>query len=169
MEVTFTDSKYPVQKRWQMDGSVTYYFQGNCGDASMRVYALFPGVKLIFHEVHREDSHLGASKKGEQIEIHYCMEGRMEHMLADSCFCLTSGDLGIHKVKKGTTEFVLPMRHYHGITISIHTDLAMRKGRCIWERMEMNPMDLVARLCADNPCFVIRRQESLQRLFSEFY
>ncbi|MFR6066417.1 MAG: hypothetical protein ACLUH5_10325 [Eubacterium sp.] len=91
--------KEKISKKFNYDGSTTYLFQDENGDAQMTVYNISSGVKVIHHSFHTDSSYLGAAKKGNVIEIHHCREGRIEHSLNNSFFYLMPGDLALDMVK----------------------------------------------------------------------
>lgn len=163
------DRQYTVKKDFCRDGATTYSFLNDNGDSQLTVYNLFPGIKLTYHSVHTDRSYLGTAKKGNVIEIHHCREGRMECSYGEDYLYLMPGDLAIDIVKRNTKEFVFPLRHYHGITITINTDIAPTCFSCFLKDVNVQPLNIVKRLCAERSCFVIRSKEYIEHLFSEMY
>lgn len=160
---------YTVSKKACADGATMYSFSDENGDSGMRVYNLSPGIKLTHHSVHTNRSYLGTAKKGNVIEIHHCREGRMECSFGDGYLYLMPGDLAVEIVKRNTKEFMFPLRHYHGITITINTDLAPRCFSCFLKDVKVQPTNVAERLCSGRPCFVIRSKDYIEHLFSEMY
>lgn len=168
-KTTIGDRQYTVGKESCPDGATTYSFLDDNGDSQMKVYNLSPGIKLTHHSVHTDRSYLGTAKKGNVIEIHHCREGRMECSYEDGYLYLMPGDLAIEIVERDTKEFVFPLRHYHGITISINTDIAPKCFSCFLKDVNVQPLKVAHRLCEDRPCFVIRSKDYIEHLFSEMY
>lgn len=168
-KVTIGDRLYTVGKESCLDGAMIYSFTNEHGDSQMRVYNISPGIKLTHHSVHTDRSYLGSSKKGNVIEIHHCREGRMERPYIGGHLYLVPGDLAIEIVKKNTEEFAFPLRHYHGITISINTDIAPKCFSCFLRDVKVQPLKVAYRLCEDRSCFVIRSKDYIDHLFSEMY
>ncbi len=135
----------------------------------MKIYNLFPGVKLTDHSVYDEHSYLGMQQRGNIIEIHHCLEGRMECACKDGYLYLMPGDLAIEIVQCDKKEFVFPLRHYHGITISINTDIAPKCFSCFLEDVKVQPLKIAHRLCEERSYFVIRSKEYIEHIFSEMY
>lgn len=163
------DREYIVTKELHDDLSISYGFQDEKGDSKMRIYTLFPGIKIIHHDVHTDKSFLGTAKKGNVIEIHHCREGRMEQPLDKGYFYLMPGDLAVDIVNRDTKEFVFPLRHYHGITISINTDVAPACFSCFLKDVSIQPTKIAEKLCGEERCFVIRSKDYIEHLFSEMY
>lgn len=161
--------KEKISKKFNYDGSTTYLFQDENGDAQMTVYNISSGVKVIHHSVHTDCSYLGAAKKGNVIEIHHCREGRIEHSLNNSYFYLMPGDLALDMVKREKRKFEFPTRHYHGITISINIDLAPKCFSCFLKDIDVEPEKVAKKLCSERNCFVIRSKDYIEHLFSEMY
>lgn len=55
--------KEKISKKFNYDGSTTYLFQDENGDAQMTVYNISSGFKVIHHSFHTDSSYLGAEKK----------------------------------------------------------------------------------------------------------
>lgn len=168
-KISYGGRKYAVSKKFNNDGSITYKFRGDSGDSQMTVYNVFPGIRVVHHAVHTDRSFLGTSKKGNVIEIHHCVEGRIEKQLDDTYFYLMPGDLAVDVVKRDTKEYAFPMRHYHGITISINVDVAPRCFSCFLDDVNVRPAKIAERLCGDKSLFVIRSQPCIEHIFSEMY
>ncbi len=166
---TIGGRRYTVNKEFCSDGATTYSFFSDNGDSQMKIYNLLPGIKLTHHSVHTDRSYLGTSKKGNVIEIHHCREGRMECSGKDGYLYLMPGDLAIEIVERDAKEFVFPLRHYHGITISINTDIAPKCFSCFLKDVNVQPLKVAQRLCEDRSCFVIRSKDYIEHLFSEMY
>lgn len=158
-----------VRKETCPDGAVQYSFQDDTGDSQMKVYYLSSGVKLTHHSVHTDRSYRGAVGKENVIQIHHCREGRMECSYKDGYLYLMPGDLAVEIVGRETKEYVFPLRHYHGITIRINTDIAPQCFSCFLKDLNVQPMRVAQRLCGERPCFVIRSKEYIRHLFSEMY
>lgn len=168
-KATIGERQYTVSKESCPDGATTYSFLNDNGDSQMKVYNLSPGIKLTHHSVHTDRSYLGTAKKGNVIEIHHCREGRMECSYEDGYLYLMPSDLAIEIVKRDAKEFVFPLRHYHGITITINTDIAPKCFSCFLKDVNVQPLKLAHRLCENRPCFVIRSKDYIEHLFSEMY
>ena len=151
------------------DGSTSYFFSDDSGERQMRVYHLAPGIRLMKHSIHNDRLELNASQKGNTIEIHHCREGRMEYAGSGGFVYLTPGDLAVESYKKDKREYVFPFRDYHGITISINTDIAPRCFSCFLKDVSIQPAKVAERLCGKSSCFVIRSRDYIEHLFSEMY
>ncbi|MBE6636907.1 MAG: helix-turn-helix transcriptional regulator [Ruminococcaceae bacterium] len=168
-KATIGDREYTVSKQACQDGATTYSFVDNNGDSQMKIYNLSPGIKLTHHSVHTDRSYLGAAKKGNVIEIHHCREGRMECSYEDGYLYLMPGDLAIGIAERDTKEYVFPLRHYHGITITINTDIAPKCFSCFLKDVNVQPLKVAHKLCEESAWFIIRSKDYIEHLFSEMY
>lgn len=168
-KVTIGDREYTVSKQACQDGATTYSFVDNNGDSQMKIYNLSPGIKLTHHSVHTDRSYLGAAKKGNVIEIHHCREGRMECSYEDGYLYLMPGDLAIGIAERDTKGYVFPLRHYHGITITINTDIAPKCFSCFLKDVNVQPLKVAHKLCEESAWFIIRSKDYIEHLFSEMY
>lgn len=160
---------YNVSGQPCQDGAVIYSFPDDNGDSQMKIYNLSPGIELTHHSVHTDRSRLGRKKRGKVIEIHHCREGRMECSCNGGYLYLMPGDLAVGIREQGADEFLFPLRHYHGITISINADIAPKCFSCFLEDINVQPLKVADRLCKENPWFIIRSKDSVEHLFSEMY
>lgn len=160
---------YTVSKRSFPDGATEYRFCNGDGERQMKVYHIAPGIRLTQHSIHTDHLRLSAAQKGKTIEIHHCREGRMEYAGSGGFVYLTPGDLAVESCKKDKREYVFPLRDYHGITISINTDIAPRCFSCFLKDVSIQPAKVAERLCGKSSCFVIRSRDYIEHLFSEMY
>lgn len=155
--------------RINTDGSRTYLFRNECGDAERRVYTVFNGVELIYDSVHTDVFHFHHTAKGGVIELHYCREGRMEHEADDGFFYLMPGDLSVEIKDASSAVCDFPLRHYHGITIVLDAEIASRCFSCFMEDADICPEQIARRLCGEKNCFVLRAGKRTEHIFAEMY
>ena len=135
-----------------------------------RRYEVFPGITLTYYEVHdRQDCRLGKAASQKVLEIHHCLEGRMEREFGKGFFYLTPGDLALNRgeLREGTLFF--PLGHYRGITVEIdllHTPECLE---CFLEDVNVFPEHLFEKFCGGGQTFVLRAKPALEHIFSELY
>lgn len=144
-------------------------FSNETGDAVMTLYTVFPGVQLIYNAVHMDRFDIGFAAQGNLIEIIHCREGRIEQEFEDEFFYLMPGDLSIAIRSEEVKEFSFPLRHYHGITIIIDTDLAPRCFSEFLDDVRVQPMEVARRLCGSRYSRILRSQQYIEHIFSELY
>lgn len=151
------------------DGSEELFCSNENGDSRIKTYELSPGIRLTHRAEHTDHSFFDTSVNENVIEIHHCREGRMECLYRDGYLYLMPGDLAIELVSCDTKDFVFPLRHYHGITVSIDTAIAPKCFSCFLKDVNVQPMKVAKRLCGERPYFVIRSRDYIEHIFSEMY
>ena len=146
-----------------------YTFSNDTGDAEVTVHHVFPGISLSYNAVHMDRFELGEAAEGSIIEIHHCREGRIEQQHMDQFFYLMPGDLSIAIRSRSNPEYTFPLRHYHGITITVNTDIAPKCFSCFLKDIAVQPMEVARKLCADGRSHVIRSESYVEHIFSELY
>lgn len=156
-------------KKNVLKNKTEYLLHSDSGDAQLLVFELFSGIELSYNSVHMDSCRLDTESQGRVIEIRHCREGRAEQEFDDGFYYLTKGDLSIAVRDSETREYNFPLRHYHGITISIHIDKAPECFSCFLEDVNVQPMAVAERLCADKSYHILRNKQYIEHLFSEMY
>ena len=146
-----------------------YVFFDQSGDATLTKYQVFPGVQLIYSDVHVVQLAFEDGTREGVIVIHYCHEGRMEQDFGDQLFYLMPGDLSIGIKNREVKSFQFPVQHYHGITIIIDAEQATQSFSQFLEDVDVSPMLVVKKLCQENHYFILRAKEQIGHIFSELY
>lgn len=144
-------------------------YDNHTGDGQMQIYHVFPGIDLIYNDVHMDCCALGTVQQGDWIEIHHCREGRIEQELGGEFFYLMPGDLSVMVRQSPAGEYQFPLRHYHGITIAIDLKVAPKCFSCILEDVNVQPAAVAEKLCGSRGCFILRNDGAVEHIFSELY
>ncbi len=152
------------------DAECTVY---GCADAPDRLrltaYPVFPGITLIYNDVHTDRLAGWPGSGGESLEIDHCREGRIEYEYAgESCF-LAPGDLSVSRPGAGLRQTRFPTGHYHGITVRIDTASTPDCLSCILQDVDVRISTLAEKFCAASPCFAARSSAGIEHVFSELY
>lgn len=146
-----------------------FYVSDDTGDAGILAYTVFPGTALVYSSIHVDRFGLGARKEGSYIEIHYCREGRIEKTLNGDHLCLMPGDLSVTIRTRETREFNFPLRHYHGIIITMDIDAVPECFAQLLEDACVEPLEVAKKLCREKKFFVLRGEARVNHIFSELY
>lgn len=76
---------------------------------------------------------------GERLEIHHCLEGRVEYRQNGRYFYLSPGDLAVARTSSLPPDSRFPTGHYHGITVTIDPAAAPECLSCILSDVEVRP------------------------------
>lgn len=160
-----------MEKELRMDteNKKEYSYSNSTGDAMLTVYTVFPGIQVTYNSVHMDSFDLSFKTKGNLIEIHHCSEGRIEQEFDNQFFYLMPGDLSIAIRNKSVEAYNFPLRHYHGITITIDADVAPKCFSTFLKDVKVQPLEVAKRLCQDKSCFILRSEAYVEHIFSELY
>lgn len=139
------------------------------GEVVMTGYRVFPGIELVFNDIHTQRCVMDHGRSGNVIEIDHCREGRIEREFGDEFFYLAPGDLAIGRKTAGESESYFPLSRYHGITIIIDIESAPRCLSCFLADVNVSPSAIAEKFCSDGRCFVARSKPYVEHIFSELY
>ncbi|MBR6744142.1 MAG: helix-turn-helix transcriptional regulator [Clostridia bacterium] len=147
-----------------------YIYSNETGDAELISYQIFPGIQVVYNSVHMDRFDLSIpTRTGHFIEIHHCREGRIEQEFGNDFFYLMPGDLSVAKRDRMAQAYNFPLRHYHGITIAIDTEVATGCFSAYMEDVKVQPSAVAKRLCGERACAVLRSEPYIEHIFSEMY
>ncbi len=148
---------------------IVYKLTDKTGEVLMTSYQIFPGIELIYNDVHARRCYVEREPQGNFIEINHCREGRIEFEYQDNYFYLAQGDISVNIKHEAPHESYFPLSHYHGISVMIDIDRAPQSMNSILKDVNVSPEELAEKFCKENPCFIARPTRQLEYLFSELY
>ena len=152
------------------DMESTVYSMTDARDkATLNAYSVFPGIDLIYNDIHT-DLRLGSPSCGAGVlEVNHCHEGRIEFEYGEeSCF-LAPGDLSVSRPDAGVRQTRFPTGHYHGITVRIDTARSPDCLSCVLQDVDVKISSLAEKFCGEKPWFAARSSASIEHVFSELY
>ena len=158
--------KNEIPGRWE------YLYENETGDARVVVYELFPGVEMAYASVHMDNFDFSETEKDfreNHVGFYYCREGRIEQEAENEFFYLMPGDCSVVIQHKNIKRFSLPLKHYHGISISIDADRAADLFSGYLDNREITPLGVAKKLCGARHSTVLRSVEQLKHIFTESY
>lgn len=138
------------------------------GEALETCYRVFPGMELIYRDIH---AHSCREERGggERLEIHHCLEGRVEYRQNGRYHYLSPGDLVVARSSSLPQGSRFPTGHYHGISVVIDPAAAPECLSCILSGVEVRPAALMEKLCPGGAVFAARSSRQVKHVFSELY
>lgn len=165
-EKTINSAKNIISK----DDHKKYLSQNSNEETIITEYQVFPGIKLIYNDIHVEQYTLGSYVQGNYIEINHCREGRMEREFKDEFFYLMPGDISIIRKTESDNKSYFPLSHYHGITILIDINSTPKCLSHFLNDVNVNPSIIAEKFCSnDNKYFIARSKRCIEHIFSELY
>lgn len=139
------------------------------GSVLLTRWAVFPGMDLIYRDIHAHICREDRNGPGEQLEIHHCLEGRVEYRNGDRYFYLAPGDLLVARSSSLPRSSRFPTGHYHGIAVLIDPAAAPECLSCILRDVNVRPAALAEKLCSGGAVFTARSSRRVKHVFSELY
>lgn len=148
---------------------VVNQISSDSGEMLLTEYQVFPGIKLIYQDIHMHHYEAAEPIQNHILEIDHCREGRYEYQIDRQYYYLSTGDLSISRNRESGLETYFPTSHYHGISIQMDIRKAPECLSCFLDDVNVRPSMLMKKFCSEQPCFIIRSTESLEHIFSELY
>lgn len=153
------------------NGGTLFRLENEEGKIAITRYKVFPGIDLIYNDVHISCSVSEIEDTNRRIfEIDHCREGRLECQVGEDYFYLAPGDICIHKMGKTVREEIFPASHYHGITIQVDLEKCPTCLSCFLEHVDVEPVRLAEKYhLEENFFFALRQMPAVEHIFSELY
>ena len=158
-----------VQKKEKDSVCSSFHLENESGNGDITVYQAFPGMELIYNDMHMEYCSKNQNPRNGVIEINYCREGRCECMFGEHSYCYMScGNLSICSLQGKTHTSEFPTSHYHGITITIDLTGITDEMKRILELLSVH-LNRISSLAGKQDFYMVRADEMIQHIFSELY
>jgi len=149
---------------------IQYDMSNETGSAVMTSYDIFPGIQLIYNDVHIHEIAVDTKVPENILEINHCREGRIEcEFNRGECLYISKGDLVINLKADIGKRSSFPLNHYHGITIAVDFDRISRPIFQIWGDVKIDLYQLKKKLCGNKSFIIMRENEKIEHIFSELY
>ena len=154
----------------ERDGDHTVYsFTGTGENVILTAYPVFPGIELVYHDIHASAMPACPCPNSAVAEIRHCREGRVEYTRGENSYFLAPGDLALLRRDGGWGETVFPTGHYHGVTVTLDQVCAPACLSCILQDVDVNIPELIEKLCGRSAWFSARSSARIEHVFSELY
>lgn len=151
------------------DARCVYTLSGSDGRVQITQYAVFPGIWLLYRDVHAGIHIPVAASTAGLLEIDHCREGRLEFQYGQAHFFLAPGDLAVLRCDAARSAVSFPTGHYHGISVMIDPQRAPQCLSCILQDVNVRPAALAEKFCAGTEYFAARSSARVEHIFSELY
>ena len=153
--------------------------QGDCrvlrledmtGEGFMTMYRVFDGVYLMYNDFHLQSCISQYQNAETVLCIDHCREGRIEHENAlHEHYYMEAGNIRIDKRVHHEGKVVLPLSHYHGITIGFVSGAAEQSLKRELPFLPCNLKALSEKFCPQSKELLIRENEQLGWVFAQLY
>lgn len=148
-----------------------YTISNSGGSAVMTSYSVFPGIELIYNDIHTQLVSVDMDPPKNILEINHCREGIIEcDSRRGEYLYLSRGNLAINQKNSTNNMSYFPLNHFHGITIAIDFNKVPECLSCILDEVSVDLSELKNKFCRSNGEFlIIRENKSIRHIFSELY
>lgn len=159
-----------VQNRGEEDDEcTTFLLKNESGEGAITLYHVFPGIELVYNDMHLEYCNKNQEPAGGVMEINYCKEGRSECLFGDHQYCyMAAGDISFCSLQEHAHQSEFPTAHYHGITVTIDFDGITGEMKKILQLLSVD-LERIRTLAGMRDFTMIRANASIEHIFSELY
>lgn len=159
-----------VRSSHEADGRRGFKFSAKDGEGSMEVFAVFPGIELVYNDFSMDKCVIGLQVTGELLEINYCYEGREEcRWVCGDYLYLGEGDLCITRMECERPELYFPGGYYRGITVVLDTGVLANNPLPVLEGMGEQISGFADKFCPGHHFFAMRTNKKIAHIFEELY
>lgn len=143
--------------------------ENESGNGRITLYHVFPGIDLVYNDMHMAYCNKEQKPASDVIEINYCKEGRCECLFGEHTYCyMAAGDLSFCSLRDHAHESEFPTAHYHGITITIDFSMITDAMKSVLELLSVD-LERIKELSGMRAFTIIRANQTVEHIFSELY
>lgn len=158
-----------VQKKKEGALCSVFHLENESGTGDITVYQAFPGMELVYNDMHMGYCNKTQDPRAGIIEINYCREGRCECAFGEQSYCyMAAGDLSICALQRRSHTASFPTSHYHGVTVTIDLAGITEEMRKILELLSVD-LTRISEFSGKRDFYLVRANETVQHIFSELY
>ncbi len=146
-----------------------FHLENESGTGNITLYRVFPGIELVYNDMHMACCNKHQQPAPHVMEINYCREGRSECLFGEHQYCyMSAGDLSFCSLHDSAHQSQFPTAHYHGITVTIDFSAVTEEMEQVLELLEVDLTRIKALAQAD-VFTIIRADPAVEHVFSELY
>ncbi len=146
-----------------------FHLENESGTGDILVYQVFPGIELVYNDMHMEYCNKNQKTASNVMEINYCKEGRCECLFGKGQYCyMSAGDLSFCSLQDSSHQSEFPTSHYHGITITISFSMITDEMKKVLELLSVD-LERIKELSDMRDFTIIRANKTIEHIFSELY
>lgn len=130
------------------DDCTVYRLEDEAGYIDMTCYSVFPGIYLVYDDVHMHGNFRENAKPGNIFELNHCRDGRFECEFEKGSCYLGPGDLTVCCKPDSGYGSSFPLGYYRGITIVVDVDKTPECLSYVLGDVNVDPKQLMSRFYA---------------------
>lgn len=153
----------------EKDGCTRFHLENESGTGDITLFRAFPGVELVYNDIHMSYCNKDQSPAPGVIEINYCREGRCECLFGAHRYCyMAAGDLSFCSLHERAHQSGFPTAHYHGITVTLDAAAITAEMRQVLALLDVD-LGRIRALARAADFTLIRANPTIEHIFSELY
>ena len=151
------------------NGDHCFHLENESGTGDITLYRVFPGIELVYNDMHMAYCNKHQQPAPHVMEINYCKEGRCECLFGGNQYCyMSAGDLSFCSLHDSAHQSEFPTSHYHGITVTIDFSAVTKEMNMVLELLAVDLARIKA-LSQAEEFTIIRADPTVEHIFSELY
>lgn len=151
------------------DACNSYLLENESGVGRIALYQVFPGIELVYNDMHMEYCNKQQQPASNVMEINYCKEGRCECLFGEHEYCyMAAGDLSFCFLQDNSHQSEFPTAHYHGITVTIDFSMITDEMKKVLELLTVD-LERIKELAKMRDYTIIRANPTIEHIFTELY
>ncbi|MBU5478483.1 AraC family transcriptional regulator [Eubacterium sp. MSJ-13] len=151
------------------EGDSSFYLENESGSGDITLYRVFPGIELVYNDMHMAYCNKDQRPAPHIMEINYCKEGRSECLFKRHQYCyMSAGDLSFCSLDSNAHQSEFPTSHYHGITVTIDFSAITEEMKNVLELLAVD-INRIKALSQADEFTIIRANATIEHIFSELY
>ena len=147
-----------------------FRLRGADGEVVQTVYPVYPGIEIVYHDVHATACAMQRTRAPGCLEIHHCREGRKDYAASDNLVAYTAaGDMKLDLREQHAGTFHFPSCHSHGLTVALDRNIVKESLPCEVRDFPATPEKIVERWQLGSTPRVVRGAERMEHIFGEMY
>ena len=157
----------------QDDSHVILQVKDNTGEGIMTIYSPFEGVYINISDMHMQCCESGfiLDKNANVICFDHCKEGRIELDTGKDVVysVLQEKQLRIDDRRHHSGHVLMPLNHFHGISIYVNVDLAAQGITEIMPRFSVSIQELKYKFCTEGVPYIIKNDVMVESIMACLY
>ncbi len=151
------------------DGDNCFHLENESGTGDITLYRVFPGIELVYNDMHMAYCNKHQQPAPHVMEINYCKEGRCECLFGGNQYCyMSAGDLSFCSLHESAHQSEFPTSHYHGITVTVDFSAISEEMKMVLELLAVD-LTRIKSLSQAEEFTIIRADPTAEHIFSELY
>ena len=151
------------------DGDNRFHLENESGTGDITLYRVFPGMELVYNDMHMAYCNKNQQPAPHVMEINYCREGRCECLFGGDQYCyMSAGDLSFCSLHESAHQSAFPTSHYHGITVTLDFSAVTEEMERVLALLAVD-LARIKRLSQAKEFTILRADATVEHIFSELY